>query len=81
MDYGNGDNLVAGRGMVDDVSGTPQDFGRATFDAYLDRLVAARPVVVEYFLFEHDQDTEWRILVRDVPGTGYYEDEHGPSAR
>jgi hypothetical protein len=43
MDYGNGDNLVAGRGMVDDVSGTPQDFGRATFDAYLDRLVAAPP--------------------------------------
>ena len=57
--------------MEDDVPGTPRDFGRATFDAYLDRLVATSPAAVEYFLFDDDRDTEWRILVWDVPATGY----------
>jgi peptide deformylase len=71
LDYGDADSPVAGRGVEDDVSETPQDFGRVTFDAYLDRLVAISPEVAEFFLFEDDHDTEWRILVWDVPATGY----------
>ncbi|MGW4412304.1 hypothetical protein ACWEJ6_50485, partial [Nonomuraea sp. NPDC004702] len=45
-DYGDADNPVAGRGVEDDAPGTPHDFGRATFDAYLDHLVATAPEVV-----------------------------------
>jgi hypothetical protein len=69
--YGDADNPVVGRGVIDDAPGSPQDFGQATFDAYLDRLAAVSPETVEYFLFEDDYDTCWRIQVWDVPATGY----------
>ncbi|WP_433513749.1 peptide deformylase [Nonomuraea sp. CA-143628] len=79
-DYGDADNPVAGRGVEDDAPGTPHDFGRATFDAYLDHLVATAPGMVEYFLFEDDDDTEWRVLVWDVPATGYDQMRTVPTA-
>ncbi|MGW4412379.1 peptide deformylase, partial [Nonomuraea sp. NPDC004702] len=60
--------------------GTPHDFGRATFDAYLDHLVATAPEVVEYLLFEDDHDTEWRIVVWDVPATSYDQRSTVPAA-
>lgn len=66
-----GDDVAAGRGVVDNVSGTPRSFGRATFNAYLDYLVASVPGAVDYYLFEDEYDTEWRILVWDVPATDY----------
>ncbi|GAA4932021.1 hypothetical protein HD597_012851 [Nonomuraea thailandensis] len=69
--YGDADNPVVGRGVIDDAPGSPQDFGRATFDAYLNRLAAVSPEAVEYFLFEDHDDTWWRIQVWDVPATGY----------
>ncbi|MFG1620201.1 hypothetical protein ACGFI3_46270 [Nonomuraea wenchangensis] len=70
-DYGTADKTAVGRGVIDDAPGSPQDFGRATFDAYLDRLVATSPEAVEYFLFDDDADTQWRIQVWDIPATGY----------
>jgi hypothetical protein len=58
---------VAGRGVVDDAVGSPRVFGRA----YLDDLVAHVSMAVDYFLLDDDDDTAWRILVWDVPATGY----------
>jgi peptide deformylase len=72
LDYGDADPAV-GRGVADDVPGTPRDFGRAAFDAYLDHLVVTAPEAVKYFLFEDDDNTQWRIQVWDVPATGYYQ--------
>lgn len=57
--------------MEDDASGSPRSFSRATFEAYLDHLVASAPETVDYFLFDDHDDTEWRILVWDVPATEY----------
>jgi hypothetical protein len=68
---GNTEGVAAGRGRRR--SGDPRDFARAAFDAYLDHLVAASPTVVEYFLYDDVDDTEWRIRVWDIPGTGYDE--------
>ncbi|MGW4411787.1 hypothetical protein ACWEJ6_47750, partial [Nonomuraea sp. NPDC004702] len=79
-DYGDADSQVAGRGVEDDAPGTPHDFGRAVFEAYLDHLVATAPEVVEYFLFEDDNATEWRILVWDVPATSHEQMSTVPAA-
>lgn len=70
--YGTPGSAAIGRGVEDDAPGTPQEFGRARFDAYLDHLVADAPGAVDYFLLEDDDDTEWRILVWDVPATDYH---------
>ncbi|MEV4250190.1 hypothetical protein AB0J63_43150 [Streptosporangium canum] len=70
-DFGSKDRLVIGRGVVDDAVGSPRVFGRATFRAYLDKLVAQAPAAVDYYLFDDDHGTDWRILVWDVPTTGY----------
>ncbi|MEV7010734.1 hypothetical protein [Streptosporangium sp. NPDC051022] len=69
--YGNAGDMDVDRGVEDDAPGTPRAFGRARFDTYLDYLVAACPETVDYFLFEDQDDTEWRVLVWDVPATGY----------
>lgn len=71
MDYRSADDVVIGRGVEDDASGTPRSFGRATFNAYLDRLVASAPEAVDYYLFDDEYDIKWRILVWDVPATEY----------
>ncbi|MFI7453676.1 hypothetical protein ACIBQX_39720 [Nonomuraea sp. NPDC049714] len=68
--YGPGD-MVLERGVEDDAEGNPQDFGHATFDAYLDHLVASAPEIVDDYVFDDEYDTEWRILVWDVPATEY----------
>ncbi|MEU6718319.1 hypothetical protein ABZ897_43210 [Nonomuraea sp. NPDC046802] len=70
-DFGDRDHPVIGRGVVDDAVGSPRVFGRATFRAYLDDLIAEAPTAVDYFLLDDDDDTAWRILVWDVPATGY----------
>ncbi|MEV4477032.1 hypothetical protein [Nonomuraea sp. NPDC049504] len=64
MDHGPADDRVVGRGVVDDAEESPHSFGRATFDAYLDRLIATAPEAVDYYLYDDEYDTEWRILVR-----------------
>lgn len=70
--YGPADDMMAaGRGVEDDASGSPRSFGRATFDAYLDRMVASAPGAVDYYLLDDEDDTEWRIQVWDVPATEY----------
>ncbi|MFS1305324.1 hypothetical protein [Streptosporangium longisporum] len=71
--YGDKERQTAGRGVVDDATGSPRVFGRATFRAYLEHLVTEASEVVRYFLQgEHpEHDTDWRILVWDVPATGY----------
>jgi hypothetical protein len=65
------DGVLAGRGVEDNATGSPRGFGRATFDSYLDHLVATAPGAVEYYLLDDEDDTEWRILVWDVPATEY----------
>ncbi|WP_336213590.1 hypothetical protein [Nonomuraea sp. LPB2021202275-12-8] len=70
--YGPADDMMAaGRGVEDDASGSPRSFGRATFDAYLDRMVASASGAVDYYLLDDEDDTEWRIQVWDVPATEY----------
>ncbi|MED7928854.1 hypothetical protein SMD20_31715 [Nonomuraea sp. LP-02] len=71
LDHEAADDAVAGSGVEDDASGSPLSFGCAIFEAYLDQLVATAPGAVDYYLFEDEGDTEWRILVWDVPGTEY----------
>jgi hypothetical protein len=73
VSYSNGERQTAGRGVVDDAVGSPRVFGRATFRAYLGHLIAEASEVVQYFLDEEYQEhgTDWRILVWDVPATGY----------
>ncbi|TDC00699.1 hypothetical protein E1267_33930 [Nonomuraea longispora] len=79
MDYRSADGSVTGRGVIDDAEGSPHSFGRATFDAYLDHLVASVPEAVDYYLHDDEYDTEWRILVWDVPATEYSQYSTVPS--
>ncbi|MEU4836157.1 hypothetical protein [Streptosporangium sp. NPDC023615] len=39
VNYGNKERQTAGRGVVDDATGSPRVFGRATFRTYLNHLV------------------------------------------
>ncbi|MEV7807467.1 hypothetical protein AB0O28_31420 [Microbispora sp. NPDC088329] len=67
VDFGD----VIGRGVEDDLPSSAGDFARATFDAYLNRLVDHAPGAVEFFLYEDEDDTQWRIQIWDVRATGY----------
>ncbi|RSN03110.1 hypothetical protein DMB42_35360 [Nonomuraea sp. WAC 01424] len=78
LDHGAADDGVAGSGVEDDIAGSPLSFARATFDAYLNHLIVVAPGAVDYYLFEDECDTEWRILVWDVPSTDYSRDNSVP---
>ncbi|GGO10219.1 hypothetical protein GCM10010116_20550 [Microbispora rosea subsp. aerata] len=67
VDFGD----VIGRGVEDGLPDNPGDFARTTFDDYLNRLVERAPGAVEFFLWEDEDDTQWRIQVWDVHATGY----------
>jgi hypothetical protein len=70
-EYGDADGVAAGRGVEEDVAGSPRAFARATLDAYLDHMVATSSEQVDYYLYEDREDTEWRIRVWDIHATGY----------
>lgn len=67
VDFGD----VVGRGVADELRGSPEDFARAALDSYLHRLVERAPGAAEFFLHEDEHDTQWRVQVWDIRATGY----------